>query len=80
MDRAEYYNKIEEVLKNFPEEFKEKYRTNAFAHRAVEALVRGESPYNILHQLIQTLEDQQSALLRATELNPHPWYYKDIKN
>ena len=57
---TEDYNKVMEVLKNFPD-YEEKYKKSALFHQVVQMMARGLTPYEVIIQLITITEDTQKA-------------------
>lgn len=64
-NRKNYYENLNEVIRKFSPEFKEKYMRNPTAHKTVEYLARNGDIYNLLEQLIDNAELSHQTMHRV---------------
>lgn len=71
MTEEEHYNKTSETIAKFKNGEK-RYRTSILFNIAVQMLVRGEDPFEVIDQLITTTEDTNKALIQYMYRDTRP--------
>lgn len=75
MERNEMYKKTDECLSLF-KNGKRLYMESAMFNRVVQMLVRGESPYAVIEQLVVSVEDTNKAFEQYILRDTRPFLVK----